>query len=77
MESYDRFLKEVSITEADLKKRIAELGKDISRDYAETKDLLLVCVLRGAFIFLSDLSRELTIPHAMAVSYTHLTLPTN
>jgi len=65
MDSYKQFLKEILITEEALKKRIAELGEEISRDYTNTKELLLVCVLRGAFIFLSDLSRELTVPHAM------------
>ena len=51
--------------------RVAELAAEISRDYADVKDLLLVCVLKGAVMFLSDLCRQLTIPHAidfMAVS---------
>jgi len=65
MESYKHFLKEILIDENNLKNRIAELGKEISADYKGSKDLLLVCILRGAFIFLSDLSREITVPHAM------------
>ena len=65
MESYKNYLKEVLITEKSLKKRIIELGAEISEDYRDSQDLLLICVLRGAFIFLSDLSRELTVPHAM------------
>lgn len=65
MESYKNYLKEVLITEKSLKKRIVELGAEISEDYKDSQDLLLICVLRGAFIFLSDLSRELTVPHAM------------
>jgi len=51
--------------------RVGELAAEISRDYAGVDDLLLVCVLKGAFMFLADLSRRLTIPHAidfMAVS---------
>ena len=54
-----------------LRARVAELAAEISRDYADVKDLLLVCVLKGAVMFLSDLCRQLTIPHAidfMAVS---------
>ena len=54
-----------------LQARVAELAAEISRDYADVDDLLLVCVLKGAVMFLSDLSRQLTIPHAidfMAVS---------
>ena len=65
MESYKNFLKEILIDENNLKNRVAELGKEISADYKGSKDLLLVCILRGAFIFLSDLSREITVPHAM------------
>jgi hypoxanthine phosphoribosyltransferase len=42
--------------------RIGELAAQISRDYAGVDDLLLVGVLRGAFIFLADLSRRLTVP---------------
>lgn len=54
-----------------LQTRVAELAAGISRDYASLSDLLLVCVLKGAVMFLSDLSRQLTIPHAidfMAIS---------
>ena len=44
--------------------RVRELGGQIATDYAG-RDLLLVAVLRGAFIFASDLSREISIPHAL------------
>ena len=52
----------VLITESQLAARVDELARRISADYAEVDDLLLVGVLRGAFIFLADLSRRLTIP---------------
>ena len=61
---------EILITEEELRARVAELGKAISVDY-QGKDLLAVCILRGAIIFLSDLTRQITIPHEidfMAVS---------
>lgn len=61
----------ILIDQERLQARVAELAADISRDYAAVDDLLLVCVLKGAAIFLSDLSRQLAIPHAidfMAVS---------
>jgi hypoxanthine phosphoribosyltransferase len=61
---------EVLITEEELQAKIAELGKAISADY-QGKDLLAVCILRGAVVFLSDLIRRITIPHEidfMAVS---------
>ncbi|HTY13412.1 MAG TPA: hypoxanthine phosphoribosyltransferase [Candidatus Omnitrophota bacterium] len=44
-----------------IKKRVKALARQISRDY-KGKKLVLVGVLKGAFIFLSDLSRALTIP---------------
>src|SRR5258708_35447393 len=62
--SYDHLLQEVLIDETALKARIAALGSEISRDYAGVKGLLLLCVLKGGVIFLSDLTRQITVPHA-------------
>lgn len=70
MRDYREFIAEVLITEEELQKRIAELGEHISKDYAG-KDLLLICILRGGVMFLTDLMRKITVPHAvefMAVS---------
>ena len=70
MQDYHDFLGEVLISEELLKKRIIEMGAEISRDYAN-KQLLLVCILRGGVMFLTDLMRKITIPHMiefMAVS---------
>lgn len=47
-----------------LQARIHELGLQISRDYGQSRPLL-VCVLKGGIMFLSDLSRALTIPHEL------------
>ncbi|HEX8206242.1 MAG TPA: hypoxanthine phosphoribosyltransferase [Solirubrobacteraceae bacterium] len=44
-----------------LQRRVRELGVEISRDY-EGRELILVCVLKGAVFFLSDLMRQLTVP---------------
>lgn len=67
---YQKFLAEVLIEENTLQKRIAELGAEISRDY-QGKDLLLVCILRGGVMFLTDLMRQVSISHSidfMAIS---------
>jgi len=67
---YEDFLGEILITSEQLQKRIAELGTQISADYAG-KDLLLVCILKGGVLFLTDLMRHITVPHSidfMAVS---------
>jgi hypoxanthine phosphoribosyltransferase len=52
---------EVLITAEELHARVAELGAQISTDYA-SKDPLLVGVLRGVFVFMADLVRAITIP---------------
>ena len=65
MDSYKKFLKEILIPEKDLQTRIAELGVEISRDYKDSQHLLLIAILRGAVMFLSDLSRQIKVPHAM------------
>jgi hypoxanthine phosphoribosyltransferase len=52
---------EILVQADDLRHRVTELGKEISRDY-EGHDLLLVGVLKGAVFFLSDLMRELEVP---------------
>jgi hypoxanthine phosphoribosyltransferase len=51
---------ETLVAEEDLKRRIAELGAEISRDYAG-REPLLIGVLKGAVPFLADLMRELEI----------------
>lgn len=43
--------------------RVEQLAAQIDRDYASTDELVLVGVLKGSFVFLSDLARKLTIPH--------------
>lgn len=52
----------ILIGEADIKRRVKELGEEISQDY-QGKTPILVSVLKGGIIFLSDLMRELKILH--------------
>ena len=51
----------VLISQDEIAARVTELGEQISRDY-EGKDLVLVGVLKGSAIFLSDLARKITVP---------------
>jgi len=51
----------VVVSEADLQARIAELGAEITADYAG-RPPLLVGVLKGAFMFMTDLSRSIQLP---------------
>ncbi|HUT16469.1 MAG TPA: hypoxanthine phosphoribosyltransferase [Anaerolineae bacterium] len=57
---------EILISEEEIRARTRELGRQISQDY-QGRDLLLVCVLKGAITFLADLMREITVPHAIDV----------
>lgn len=64
-------LGEVLITGEVIQQRVADLGAAINLAYAGCQDLLLVCILKGGVMFLTDLMRHITPPHAiefMAVS---------
>lgn len=54
-------IERIIFTEDALRERVHELGKSISADYAGKK-LLVVGVLKGAFVFMADLIRQITIP---------------
>ena len=53
------------IPEEAIRRRVGELGRRISEDYAPVENVHLVGVLRGSFIFPADLSRALTIPRSV------------
>ncbi len=55
----------VLISEERIAARVRELAAEISRDHAGVESLVLVGVLKGAFIFLADLARRLTIPRTV------------
>lgn len=61
--AYDKYLQEILIDEAALQKRVAELGAQITADYAGMNNLLLICVLKGGVMFLTDLMRHIDLPH--------------
>ncbi|HXV56731.1 MAG TPA: hypoxanthine phosphoribosyltransferase [Gaiellaceae bacterium] len=52
------------LSREEIARRVAELGGEIARDYAG-RDLVLVTVLKGAFMFAADLARAIPMPHAM------------
>ena len=57
----DDAIGDILVPAEDLKRRVRELAEEVSRDY-KGKDLILVGVLKGAVLFLSDLMRHLDIP---------------
>ncbi len=58
----DPNLGQVVVSEDQLRERIAALGKEITADYGGRSPLLLVGVLKGAFMFMSDLARAIDLP---------------
>jgi hypoxanthine phosphoribosyltransferase len=61
--SYEKYLKETLIDSETLQKRVTELGRRISEDYQHVDNLLLICILKGGVMFLSDLTRHIDTPH--------------
>lgn len=62
MNNVDKYLAEVLLTEEQIQTRVAELGHQISNDYASRSPLLLG-ILKGSVVFLSDLMRHISVPH--------------
>jgi hypoxanthine phosphoribosyltransferase len=61
MDRPDEQIGQILVPAGDLQERVRSMAADISRDYAG-RDLLLIGVLKGAFLFLADLMRNLTLP---------------
>ena len=72
-------LPEILISEQEISARVDDIAAQISRDYAGEGEIVLLGVLKGAFIFLADLSRRLSVPRSIefiAVSnYEHGSTP--
>ncbi len=56
---------EILISEDDIQARVLELAAQISADYGNSDNLVMVGVLKGSFIFLADLARRLSIPRTI------------
>lgn len=54
-------IKEILITAEQIKEKVEQLGVQLSKEYAG-RNPLVICVLKGAFIFMSDLVKEITVP---------------
>ena len=57
-------IERVLINPQQIQTRIKELGKQISQDY-QNKEIIIVCILKGAFLFTSDLCRAISVPQKM------------
>jgi hypoxanthine phosphoribosyltransferase len=64
-------LERILIPAEAIQERVTEIAGRISRDYSSAENIFLIAILKGAFIFLADLTRKLDLPHVvdfMAVS---------
>jgi len=71
MDEINPDLERVLVTSEQIQSRVKQLAEQISEDYANVSQIYLIGILKGAFIFLADLCRQLKIPHVvdfMAVS---------
>ena len=57
-------IKKILISEEDIAKRIKELGEEITEDYRD-KDLIVVGILKGAVVFMSELCKRIDLPMNM------------
>lgn len=56
-------LERTILTAEQIQEKVVELAAQINQDYADVEDLHIVGILKGAFIFMADLTRALNIPH--------------
>jgi hypoxanthine phosphoribosyltransferase len=64
-------IQRILVTPDEIHARVKALAEKISSDYRDVESIYMIGILKGAFIFLADLCRELTVPHVvdfMAVS---------
>lgn len=54
-------IQEVLISQEEIREKVAELGQRLSKEY-EGRNPLVICILKGAFIFMADLVKEITVP---------------
>lgn len=60
---YEHLLKEVLIDADRIQARVRELGAAVSAAYQGQDGLILICILKGGVMFLTDLMRHITVPH--------------
>ncbi len=58
-------IEKILISEEEIQKRVVEMAAEIDRDYKDADQVVLIGILKGAFIFAADLSRKITVPHSV------------
>jgi hypoxanthine phosphoribosyltransferase len=65
MQKLPPYLSKIIVSARDIENRVVELARQIDQDYAGAEQLVLIGILRGAFVFMADLTRKLQIPHVV------------
>jgi hypoxanthine phosphoribosyltransferase len=61
VKAYEPDIEKILVSEQEIQAKLSEMGADITADY-EGKQLLLIGVLKGAFVVMADLSRAIRLP---------------
>lgn len=62
MNNMEKDVQEILFSKEEIHNKVAELGEEITKDYKDVDNLLVICVLKGAVSFLSDLIQEIPLP---------------
>ena len=58
----DRDIKEILVSPEEIDRLTERIAEDISRDYKDSRHLLLLCILKGSVVFMGDLMKKVSIP---------------
>lgn len=61
--SIDSRIRDVVFSAETIRARVRDLGQEISDAYSEADRLVVIAVLKGSFLFMADLVREIDVPH--------------
>ena len=65
MDKLPPYISNIIVSAKQIESRVYELARQIDQDYSGVEQLLLIGILRGAFVFMADLTRHLRIPHVV------------
>ena len=65
MSSLNPDLARIIVDQQQIQDRVKSIAEEVSADYSTVNNLYVIAILKGAFIFAADLTRQLTIPHTV------------
>jgi hypoxanthine phosphoribosyltransferase len=65
MDKLPPYISKIIVSDKEIENRVSELARQIDQDYSGVEQLLLIGILRGAFVFMADLTRHLQTPHVV------------